>query len=577
MSDINDTTGSRRISTPKLYPDIHRRQAADELGTSNLTGPLQANISSSPSRQVPTQTATPRVNVTRPKEKTLSHIFLKSKRPPMATPTPAPSTSNATNGTIEFDRTNNHSTTLESTNKIRPTSRPTEPKSSVPPRGYVPGPFRTQTVDPTDSRRWFSRSAMLNNKSGSADASKSTMPAAIIVPTSKPLYNSRIDPRPSINYKSMEGSRSPPRSKTYENEIRELFEGTIGLDDVEMNEPGDKSDKGGWVDGMTVRLMSHQMQGLHFLQRMEKKGIKLKTLEGFSINAKSATISTGCILADDMGLGKTIQALALVLRNTKLKDDDSMFTKSTLVVAPLALIRQWESEIREKCPSLRAHVHHGTSRKGLEAASLSNDIVITTYQVIVSEHSQHKQNPLLHQNESTVFDVRWWRVILDEAHTIKNRNSKSAQSCFALQTRSRICLTGTPIQNNADEIYSLVRFLRISPLDEYTIWNQKISQAITRGDGKVAVKRLRLLLSTIMLRRTKKVLAVNGINLPSRRIFHKVCTFNDAEKAFYDQLKLRTDLTFQKFLTADGTIGRNYTNVLCLLLRLRQGMQKFLH
>ena len=573
MSAINDTSGSRRTSTQKLYPDLHRRHPADEPGTTHPSDPFQANISSSPNRQVPTQTATPQINVVRPKEKTSSHIFLKSKRPPMPTPTPAPSKSDTTNGTVEFGKTNNLSTMLEKINTIRPTSRPMEPTPTAPPHGYVPGPFRPQSIDPTHSQQWVIRSTMPNNKSGSADISKSAKPAAIIVPTSKPLYSSRMDPRPSVNYKSMEDSWSLPRSKVYENEIRELFEGTIGVDDVEMGEAGDKSDKGGWVDGMTVRLMSHQMHGLRFLQRIETRGIKQRTLDGFSINAKSAAISTGCILADDMGLGKTIQALALILCNKKLKEDDSVFTRSTLVVAPLALIRQWESEIHEKCPSLRAHVHHGTSRKGLGAASLSNDIVITTYQVIVSEHNQHKQNPLLHKNESTVFDVRWWRVILDEAHTIKNRNSKSAQSCFALHAKSRICLTGTPIQNNADEIYSLVRFLRISPLNDYTLWNQKISQAITRGDGRIAVKRLRLLLSTIMLRRTKKILAANGIKLPPRRIFHIVCTFDDAEKAFYNQLKLRTDLTFQKILSADGTIGRNYTNVLCLLLRLRQGMQ----
>src|SRR6266516_2900144 len=138
-----------------------------------------------------------------------------------------------------------------------------------------------------------------------------------------------------------------------------------------------------------------------------------------------------------MGLGKTLQSIALILTNPLPSPAVQKYNtpgKSTLVVAPLALIRQWEQEISDKVADshkLRVCVHHGSQRTKRSADLKKYDVVITTYQILVSEHGNSSEA------EDGVkvgcFDLHWYRVILDEAHTIKNRNAKATKACYALK------------------------------------------------------------------------------------------------------------------------------------------------
>ena len=303
-----------------------------------------------------------------------------------------------------------------------------------------------------------------------------------------------------------------------------------------------------------------------------------------------------------MGLGKTIQSIALLLinprppisstktdQNNKDKDEKRMISanvgKSTLVVAPLALIKQWEAEISnrvEDSHKLRVCVHHGPQRTKRFEDLRKYDVVITTYQILVSEHgssSQKQDGP-----QVGCFGLHWYRVILDEAHTIKNRNAKAAQACYALRAEYRWCLTGTPMQNNLDELQSLIRFLRIKPYNELAVWREQITRPMTSGRGGVAMKRLQFYLKAFMKRRTKDVLKVegalnpggkadvagkpsNGFKITERRIEKVVAKFTTKERTFYDRLEQRTDRSLEQMM---GGQKLNYASALVLLLRLRQ-------
>ena len=334
------------------------------------------------------------------------------------------------------------------------------------------------------------------------------------------------------------------------------------------------------VEGLTVRLLPHQVDGVSW---MIEKELGVKGKKGRP---------NGGILADDMGLGKTIQALALILSNprpstasgseSKSKISESV-GKSNLVVAPLSLIKQWESEIKTKVDEdnqLRVLVHHGPKRNKRSDDLRKYDVVITTYQTLVSEHDSSSENV-----KFGCFGVHWYRLILDEAHSIKNRNAKSSKACYNLRAHYRWCLTGTPMQNNLEELQSLIAFLKIKPYNELSTWKEHIAQPLSNGRGELAIRRLQAILRVFMLRRTKKVLNASkpedegsdetskknkqskAFKLPKRTVETVTCGFTPAERQFYDALEQKTDERLEQ-LTTGAKIS--YTSALVLLLRLRQ-------
>ena len=256
--------------------------------------------------------------------------------------------------------------------------------------------------------------------------------------------------------------------------------------------------------------------------------------------------------------------------------------KGTLVVAPLALIKQWEAEIKnrvEDSHTLRVCVHHGPQRTKRYEDLRKYDVVITTYQILVSEHSNSFEGgPYV-----GCFGLHWYRVILDEAHTIKNRNAKATQACYALMSEYRWCLTGTPMQNNLDELQSLIKFLRIKPYNDLSIWKDQITRPMANGRGGVAMKRLQFYLKAFMKRRTKDVLkqegALNpggkagssglgrGFKIVARNVENVEAEFTPEERRFYDRLEQRADESLEQMM---GGQKMNYASALVLLLRLRQ-------
>jgi SNF2 family DNA or RNA helicase len=339
----------------------------------------------------------------------------------------------------------------------------------------------------------------------------------------------------------------------------------------------------GTVDGLKVKLLPHQVDGVAWMIEKET-----------GMHNKRAKLPKGGILADDMGLGKTVQSIALILSNTrpdkgidpenkKNKISDST-GKGTLVVAPLALIKQWEAEISSKVTkshALKVLVHHGPNRTKSADKLKQYDVVITTYQVLASEHASGGDGP--DGLKKGCFAVNWYRTMLDEAHTIKNRNAKMTKACYEIRSHYRWCLTGTPMQNNLDELQSLIKFLRIQPYCDMANWKDSIAGPMKNGKGNLAMRRLQIFLKVFMKRRTKDVLKKEGalnfggkakegdekpaFQIVGRNVETVIGEFTAKERAFYDRLSDRAQSRLDEMM---GGAKQDYIGALVLLLRLRQ-------
>jgi SNF2 family DNA or RNA helicase len=331
----------------------------------------------------------------------------------------------------------------------------------------------------------------------------------------------------------------------------------------------------GTVEGLKVKLLPHQIDGVDWMVNKE--------------TGKNPT--KGGILADDMGLGKTIQSIALILTNPKPSGEalaggkrklPEGVGKGTLVVAPLALIKQWEGELKDRVEedhALRICIHHGPQRAKSYKELKKYDVVITTYQTLSSEHAGCSDSLRV-----GCFGVHWYRVILDEAHSIKNRNAKATKAACELDAVYRWCLTGTPMQNNLDELQSLVHFLRIKPYSELEHWRENITRPMNNGRAGLAFRRLKLILKSFMKRRTKDILKQDsqskdgengakkegknpGFKIVARTVETVEAEFSLPEQEFYNRLESRTDRSLEMMMAGNKM---SYASALVLLMRLRQ-------
>eukprot|EP00850_Spirogloea_muscicola_P018211 SM000164S02273 [mRNA] locus=s164:226762:245483:+ [translate_table: standard] len=166
--------------------------------------------------------------------------------------------------------------------------------------------------------------------------------------------------------------------------------------------------------------------------------------------------------------------------------------------------------------------------------------------------------------------IAWFRVVLDEAQSIKNARTQVARAVWGLRAKRRWCLSGTPIQNAVDDLYSYFRFLRFSPYDTVPSFRTLVKEPITRN-ARHGFKRLQAILRSVLLRRTKATM-IDGqpiVNLPARIVKLHVTDFSAAEAAFYAALESESRQQFQSYAAA-GTLASNYVNILHMLLRLRQ-------
>lgn len=285
----------------------------------------------------------------------------------------------------------------------------------------------------------------------------------------------------------------------------------------------------------------------------------------------------------------------------------------SLVVCPASVLRQWARELDEKVADeakLEVLVYHGGNRTKDPAELAKYDVVLTTYAIVAKEvptkvfdeddeddqrngdkyglssdfSNKKRKGPIGSKKKKsrkgidgsaidssgTLAKVNWFRVILDEAQTIKNSRTQVSKSCCGLRAKKRWCLSGTPIQNSIDELFSYFRFLKCDPYANYKSFCNQIKIPISRNSMQGYMK-LQAVLKAIMLRRTKGTL-IDGkpiINLPPKTINLTMVEFSKEERAFYLKLETESRSRFKAYAAA-GTLSQNYANILLMLLRLRQ-------
>ncbi|KAH3682348.1 hypothetical protein WICPIJ_006687 [Wickerhamomyces pijperi] len=384
--------------------------------------------------------------------------------------------------------------------------------------------------------------------------------------------------------------RAPAKSKKpkipyHERMTNKLYEFHPDLKDVFSNLKTSekiKPERAPQPEHMQLQLLPFQQEGLNWLVKQE------------------ASIYNGGILADEMGMGKTIQTIALFLNDTSKRPN--------LVVAPTVALMQWRNEIEQHAAgTLKVGVFHGANRSESVEDLMKYDVILTTYAVMESVYRKQnygfKRKAGLVKEKSALHAIPFYRVVLDEAHNIKDRQSNTAKAANMLNTQKRWCLSGTPLQNRIGEIYSLIRFLDIEPFGQYfcikcpcrskewkfTDWRhcdecghvpmqhtnffnhfmlKNIQKHGIAGDGIESFGNIQALLSNIMLRRTK-VERADDLGLPPRVEEIRRDFFNEEEKDLYQSLYSDSKRKFNEYVS-EGVVLNNYANIFTLITRMRQ-------
>ncbi len=221
----------------------------------------------------------------------------------------------------------------------------------------------------------------------------------------------------------------------------------------------------------------------------------------------------GGILADDMGLGKTIQALSF-MHHLRQKNG----CLKAMVVCPTTLMYNWENEIKKFTPTLTYYIHHGGTRNHETLIDKNIDIIITTYGTLRSDIKQF-------------VDIAFDYVVLDESQAIKNPASKVTKAASLLKAKSRLCLSGTPLQNNTFDIYAQMNFLNPGMLGSMEFFKQEFSIPIDKFGEKEQKAHLRKLLYPFILRRTKEQVAKD---LPEKLEMILFCEMGKEQRDIYD-------------------------------------------
>ncbi|RKK93675.1 hypothetical protein BFJ71_g9469 [Fusarium oxysporum] len=297
------------------------------------------------------------------------------------------------------------------------------------------------------------------------------------------------------------------------------------------------------TDDLITPLQDHQKAALSFIQRRENSEYCQQVARELLFHTRIAshnaipTFALGGILADVMGLGKTLTILVSIQLarlaaenfqnvNTAVGMDQPTYprTSATLVVVTSTQVMEvWRSEVSRhfRAGSLRVYTFHGDSRPTQPAALMNYDIVLTTFATLVSDCKRRK----------VLQNLEWFRVVLDEAHWIRNPSSKQFKAVEGLVTERRWCISGTPIQNCINDLVSLLRFLKFEPFSNMDVFRQHILEPLRAENLLESTNPLQILLQGFCLRRTEKYL-----NLPAADHELVTLSLHHDEQTLYDDV-----------------------------------------
>ncbi|GAA6061262.1 hypothetical protein JCM10212_000703 [Sporobolomyces blumeae] len=293
--------------------------------------------------------------------------------------------------------------------------------------------------------------------------------------------------------------------------------------------------------------------------------------------------------------------------------------RATLVVAPMTLLSQWCDELERSSTDkggLRVLMYYGAGRssaKGLQEEIDSGvDVVVTSYGILCSdfkksglaaeEKEKSKENTKQKQDEAAekeganskgkgkgkengektkgkrkklqgLFAIEWFRIVLDEAHLIKSRTTLNAKASYALKGARRWALTGTPIVNRLEDLYSLLHYIQLEPWGNFSFFKTFVTVPFQNKDPR-AIEVIQVILESILLRREKKMKDRNGqpiVTLPEKRIDIVHLDFTPEERVIYEALYKNAKSKFLGY-AAQGSVLQNVTAIFSILMRLRQAV-----
>lgn len=319
---------------------------------------------------------------------------------------------------------------------------------------------------------------------------------------------------------------------------------------------------------MRVTLLKHQRQALAWMVEREQPG-------------KPPGHPRGGILADDQGFGKTLSAIALIMHN-KPPATHTTHGAANLIVAPTSVLHQWAGEIRNHvAPEFRPRVllYHGATRRRFAPTLNEYDIVITSYGVLGTEFPKvlerdEKRNPIVRRTRGPLYELKWYRVVLDEAQAIKNFRSERFHAVKELDTIHKWSLTGTPIQNTIDDVYAQFLFLGYKVVGTHREWVLKYkiplegSSRLSARKKEVLIKKFQSILGVVLLRRAKsdKISGKSILELPPKTTNVRELTFTRTESRYYQRVEVWTVRRMHNAGEAENQFAFTYVT----LLRLRQ-------
>jgi superfamily II DNA or RNA helicase len=256
----------------------------------------------------------------------------------------------------------------------------------------------------------------------------------------------------------------------------------------------------------------------------------------------------GGVLADDMGLGKTVQTLALLQARREAGAQGA-----ALLIVPTSLLHGWQAQAAQFVPDLRVAVLHGSARAAMREEALKADLVVTTY-------------PLLARDRDWLAEQDWPLVILDEAQVLKNPASQMAKTLREIPARGRLALTGTPLENSLQDLWTLIDWINPGLLGDRKRFQTLFRTPIEKHGDAAARARLRRRLRPFLLRRTKEEVAAE---LPPKTEILERVDLPKAQQLLYETVRSAMDARVREAIAARGLAASRIT-VLDALLKLRQ-------
>ncbi|KAG8628156.1 hypothetical protein KVT40_004029 [Elsinoe batatas] len=345
-----------------------------------------------------------------------------------------------------------------------------------------------------------------------------------------------------------------------------------------------RADNGEWlVKGMESTLKNHQVLGTAFMISKEREARDNKS-----------PVPQGGILADQMGLGKTVMALGLCTRG-KARDFDrqsiGLGSKTTLVIATPSLVNQWYEEIGTHCNTNDTRSGIGTytiyrSREWRDRHHpirelAKNDIIVTTYEEVAKsfpfedppeeltdqDERQKWWDDYFQKNKGHLHRMNFRRVIIDEAHLIRNPDTIKSRAVRVLVGKYRWCLTGTPFTNGVQDIWSLLDFIDAPGLESYDTFKAKYLKA-----NEQVTANLNAILGKCMLRRSHadRLFGAKLVSLPKASQMQLVCHFNPVEREIYNIIEAAFRRRMQEAMKTHGLMFSRNNSYFAMLTRLRQ-------